>query len=147
VTSRVHHGDDPARRVPHIPLPSSTFVSGQSTRPPENWWASVDAAEWFDFGCDLFDAGFYFEAHELWEQCWRAAKDVGNDDDASFVQGLILMAAAGVKLLAGNDESRHAHLSRAAARLIDQPPRRGLRSDALREALMALRRRRRPRLS
>ena len=132
------------RRRPQLPLPRKTFVSGLSERPAEGWWRDIDAADWFAFGCDLFDAGAFFEAHELWEQCWRAAKDVGNADDARFVQGLILLAAAGVKLLAGQDESRHAHLSRAQARLFAGPPRRGLTDAALRRAVDALRRGQRP---
>ncbi len=134
-----------SRRTPHIALPTTTFVSGVSERPPELWWAHVDAADWFAYGCDLFDGGFFFEAHELWEQCWRAARAVHNDDDAAFLQGLILLAAAGVKLLAGNARSRDAHLSRAEARL-RLPPRRGLTRATIDSAITALRQGRSPSL-
>jgi predicted metal-dependent hydrolase len=133
------------RRLPAHPLPASTFVAGLTARPPDGWFDDVDRAEWFDFGCDLFDAGCYFEAHELWEQCWRAARAVGNDDDARFLQGLIKLAAAGVKLLAGADAARQSHVA-AAARLLAAEPRRGLSRSTIDGAIAALRDGRRPEL-
>jgi len=127
------------RRLPARPLPATTFVAGLSPRPPEGWCDDVDRAHWFDFGCDLFDAGCYFEAHELWELCWRAARAVGNDDDARFLQGLIKLAAAGVKLLAGADTPRLSHLEAAVRLLSVGPPRRGIARPALDDAIAALR--------
>jgi hypothetical protein len=132
------------RRLPARPLPATTFVAGLSPRPPDGWCDDVDRAEWFDFGCDLFDAGCYFEAHELWELCWRAARAVGNDDDARFVQGLIKLAAAGVKLLAGAEAPRRSHVEAAAQLLVAGPPRRGLSLATLDAAVAALRAGRRP---
>lgn len=133
------------RRLPALPLPASTFVAGVTARPPDGWFDDVDRAEWFDFGCDLFNAGCYFEAHELWEQCWRAARAVGNDDDARFLQGLIKLAAAGVKLLAGADAARQSHVA-AAARLLASAPRRGVSRSTIDGAIAALRDGRRPEL-
>lgn len=134
------------RRLPARPLPATTFVAGLSARPPEGWCDDVDRAEWFDFGCDLFDAGCYFEAHELWELCWRAARAIGNDDDARFIQGLIKLAAAGVKLLAGAEVPRQSHVEAAARLLSAGPPRRGFSLATLDAAVAALRAGRRPSL-
>jgi Domain of unknown function (DUF309) len=43
----------------------------------------------------LFDAGAFFEAHEAWEELWRAASE---PIERSFLQGLIQVAAALHKL-------------------------------------------------
>jgi hypothetical protein len=45
-------------------------------------------------GTQLFNAGEYWEAHEAWELPWNAAKAAGDHVEASYVQGLILLAAA-----------------------------------------------------
>ena len=45
-------------------------------------------------GTRLFNAGEYWEAHEAWEVPWNAAKSQGDTVEASYVQGLILLAAA-----------------------------------------------------
>ncbi len=47
-------------------------------------------------GADLFDAGAFFEAHEVWEEAWNAAED---PEERLFFQGLIQIAAAFHKLL------------------------------------------------
>ena len=45
-------------------------------------------------GAALFNAGEYWEAHEVWEVPWNAAKMSGDLQEANYVQGLILLAAA-----------------------------------------------------
>ena len=45
-------------------------------------------------GARLFNDGEYWEAHEVWEVPWNAAKASGDLREASYVQGLILLAAA-----------------------------------------------------
>jgi uncharacterized protein len=45
-------------------------------------------------GARLFNAGEYWEAHEAWEVPWNAAKARGDAAEASYIQGLILLAAA-----------------------------------------------------
>jgi predicted metal-dependent hydrolase len=50
----------------------------------------------FAQGARLFDAGEYFEAHEVWERRWRQATD---EAERRFLQGLIQIAAAFHKLL------------------------------------------------
>ncbi len=45
-------------------------------------------------GAKQFNAGEYWEAHEVWEIPWNAAKARADLIEASYVQGLILLAAA-----------------------------------------------------
>ncbi len=45
-------------------------------------------------GAKLFNLGEYWEAHEVWEVPWNAAKARGDVETANYIQGLILLAAA-----------------------------------------------------
>ncbi len=45
-------------------------------------------------GAKLFNDGEYWESHEVWEIPWNAARASGDTVEASYVQGLILLAAA-----------------------------------------------------
>ncbi|MDA1252429.1 MAG: DUF309 domain-containing protein, partial [Planctomycetota bacterium] len=78
--------------------------------------AEFDADLWRDcpeflFGIDLFNAGFYWEAHESWEAVWIAAGRRGVLAD--FLKGLIKLAAAGVKAREGNANGVRRHAARA----------------------------------
>jgi uncharacterized protein len=44
----------------------------------------------FQRGVALFNAGDFFESHEVWEELWLAA----SGDERTFLQGLIQVAAA-----------------------------------------------------
>jgi len=60
---------------------------------------------------DLFNAGFYWEAHEAWERFWN---DLGRTTpEARFVQGLIHLAAACVKIREGKPTGVSRHTKRA----------------------------------
>jgi hypothetical protein len=50
----------------------------------------------FRWGIDLFNHGYYWEAHEAWEPLWHAAKQ--SIQHRQFFKGLILLAAAGVEI-------------------------------------------------
>jgi predicted metal-dependent hydrolase len=115
--------------IPDRPLPPYTFVPdgpfphpkshpdghsyGQApSRPP-----ALDPARWADsadylFGCDLFNAGFYWEAHETWEGLWHAAGRRG--PIADLLKGLIALAAAGVKVRERRPAGVAGHARRAA---------------------------------
>jgi hypothetical protein len=116
-------GSHDVRRVPQLPLPSTTFIAGRAPpprrtpRPAEGWHdaAGDDDGVAFAWGCDLFDAGCFFEAHELWEGCWHQARARGDDDDVALLHGLIRLAAAGVKLGAGNTIAVASHVAGARA--------------------------------
>jgi hypothetical protein len=105
-------------------LPQTSFVSGLAPRPAPGWFAHVDDDDRFAFGCDLFDGACFFEAHELWESGWLARGGrvgEGVDDErgreARLLRSLIHLAAAGVKLLANNADSRRRHVAQARALL------------------------------
>ncbi len=61
---------------------------------------------------DLFNYGYYWEAHEAWEMLWHAYGRSGTKAD--FVKALIKLAAAGVKACAGNAAGVERHARRAS---------------------------------
>jgi len=85
--------------VQQDPVASVNLVSG--------WRVSSD----YLFGIDLFNHGFYWEAHEIWEQLWIACGRSGQEAD--FLKGLIKLAAAGVKVREGRPIGVQRHASRA----------------------------------
>jgi hypothetical protein len=64
------------------------------------------------YGLDLFNHGYYWEAHEAWEGLWHACGRRGRTAD--FLKGLIKLAAAGVKARAGQPRGVQDHAHRAA---------------------------------
>jgi hypothetical protein len=75
-----------------------------------------DPADWrhcteYLLGIDLFNHGYYWEAHEVWEAVWIAA---GREGAAgNFFKGLIKVAAAGVKCREGSQTGVRRHGRRA----------------------------------
>ena len=67
----------------------------------------------FRWGIDLFNHGYYWEAHEDWEPLWHAAKR--STQHRLFFKGLILLAAAGVKIREGKRVAAVRHATKAAA--------------------------------
>ena len=62
-------------------------------------------------GMILFNAGFYWEAHEAWEALWHAEGRRGVT--AELLKGLIKLAAAGVKV---RERQRHGVVTHARPR-------------------------------
>jgi predicted metal-dependent hydrolase len=128
----------PPRLVPNLPLPPYAYVPGRSPHPtsdpqghhfgvpperpdppdPEHWRACRP----YLFGIDLFNHGYYWEAHEVWEGLWHACGRKG--PTASFLKGLIKLAAAGVKAREGVPQGVRDHARRAAElfRQVEQGP-------------------------
>jgi predicted metal-dependent hydrolase len=78
--------------------------------------AALDLARWqqsdeYLFGIDLFNHGYYWEAHECWESLWIACGRSGTTAD--FLKALIKLAAAGVKVREGRSEGVRRHARRA----------------------------------
>jgi hypothetical protein len=67
----------------------------------------------FERGTALFNAGFYWEAHEVWEALWHAEGRKG--PTADLLKGLIKLAAAGVKVRERQPHGVVTHAQRAAA--------------------------------
>lgn len=117
-----------SRLVPERSLPEYGYVPGHWPHPendpdghsfeeeheidqplnPEQWSECTD----YLYGIDLFNHGYYWEAHESWEQLWHAAGRTGTTAD--FLRALIKLAAAGVKVRQGNERgiTRHARNAR-----------------------------------
>ena len=101
------------RLLPPAELPSYTFVPGtESPHPirhpdghshgrkarvpkplsPESWAENRS----YLLALDLFNLGYYWEAHEEWERLWRSS---GPDTLVGrFLKGLIKLSAAGIKV-------------------------------------------------
>jgi uncharacterized protein len=117
----------PKRFLPDDPLPPYTFVPGRTPHPISDPAGhsfghrpspleSFDPEKWRDCrpylrGIDLFNHGYYWEAHEAWEILWHAAGMHG--PAADFIKALIQLAVAGVKSLEGKSEGMRTHAARA----------------------------------
>ncbi|MCP5468226.1 MAG: DUF309 domain-containing protein [Deltaproteobacteria bacterium] len=66
---------------------------------PEEWKKN----SLYLYGIDLFNFGFWWEAHEAWETLWLKTKKFNLE--GQFLQGLIQMSAALLKLYQGNTKS------------------------------------------
>ncbi len=68
------------------------------------------------YAVDLFNEGFYWEAHEAWEHFWHVLGRT--TPEARFVQGLIHLAAACVKIREGKPAGVAKHTQRARELLV-----------------------------
>lgn len=126
------------RLVPDAPFPAYAYVPGKFPHPtrrdagPSNSnsalaLAQLDPEHWphcreYLWGIDLFNHGYYWEAHEAWENLWHAAGRRG--PVAEFLKSLIALAAAGVKAREGRLAGVRQHARRAQsifAELLEQP--------------------------
>jgi hypothetical protein len=100
------------RLQPQKSFPTYAYLPGKHPHPVrdprghsyrnEPVTVAVEAAlgsDVFRWGIDLFTHGYYWEAHEAWEPLWHAAKQ--STQHRQFFKGLILLAAAGVKIREG----------------------------------------------
>lgn len=117
------------RRYSTAPYPAYRYVPGENPHPVrdprghshdvEAQVVSIDASRWAEceaylIAADLFNARYYWEAHEALEGLWRAAPPDG--ELAALLQGVIQLAAALLK--SGMGEAGGA--SRLAARGCDK---------------------------
>lgn len=87
-----------------------SFGQAHPACPPPDWQSLPDC-ELLQHGRRLFNAGYYWEAHEAWEGVWIAAGRQGLVAD--YVKGLIKLAAAGVKIREGSAVGAQRHFARA----------------------------------
>ncbi len=122
------------RLLPDEPLPPYTHIPGKTPHPisdpaghsfghrpaplasfePENWRTCRPYLR----GIDLFNHGYYWEAHEAWEVVWHAAGKRG--PTADFIKALIQFAVAGVKELEAMPAGMRTHAKRAGELLISK---------------------------
>lgn len=119
-------------RYAATPLPPYSYVPGHTPHPvsdpaghcygrPETSAPALDPADWCEsdaycFGVDLFNHGYYWEAHEAWEGLWLTAGRRGPVGD--WLKALIKLAAAAVKAREGNPRGVERH-ARRAMELVD----------------------------
>ena len=116
------------RYRPDVKFPPYAYVPGRTAHPvsdprghsygrapakvaapdPENPGGSPELL----YAVDLFNHGYYWEAHEVWESLWHACGRTGSTAD--FLKGLIKLAAAGVKAREGKAAGVRRHAQRAA---------------------------------
>lgn len=117
----------PDRYAPEMPFPAYAYVPGQHPHPvtdpqghsfghAEETVACPGAVELehnpaFRFALDLFNHGYYWEAHEVWEGLWHVLGRTGTVAD--FLKGLIHLTAAGVKAREGRPNGVRRHAERA----------------------------------
>jgi ribosomal protein S18 acetylase RimI-like enzyme len=110
------------RYLPERPLPERAFLPGRGRRPTppalpifprpaDEWWQCPD----FLYAVDLFNAGFYWEAHEMWEGMWRQRQD--DRAQRELLQGLLQCAAFAVHARRGCPAQASDLLARALAHL------------------------------
>jgi hypothetical protein len=98
----------PKRYAPNIKLPPYSFIPGKNPHPfrdqeghsfgnehePEHL-RSLDSGDYknhpgFLYGIDLFNAGYFWECHELFEGIWKNTED---ENTRLLLQGIIQCAA------------------------------------------------------
>jgi hypothetical protein len=118
------------------PLPRYRFIPGESPHPrrheqghsfgqTEPKVAGFESRLWQDsqdyrFAVDLFNFGFWWESHELFEAFWHAFGR--RTPEGRFFQGLIQLAAAHLKRRMGNTAAAIRLFERACASLRQAPP-------------------------
>ena len=93
--------------------PQGHSAGAQASSAPSN----LDLLEWeacenYQRGITLFNHGYYWEAHEAWEDIWRLNKK--HATQAQFLQGLIKVAAAGIKIRQGHAKAARSLLTQSA---------------------------------
>lgn len=114
---------------PDNPLPPYSYVpggpwphpisgaGGHLADSPREPVAPIEADAWhlsaaYLRGVQLYNAGYYWEAHEAWESLWHAHHRRG--PTADVLKALIKLAAAGVKVRQGQPRGVSTHARRAA---------------------------------
>jgi uncharacterized protein len=105
------------------PLPPTRHVPASGSAPDHAFFAAIKAqcpprvsdANWREvppylYGFDLYAAGYFWEAHEVWEPVWMACAP--NSRERQLMAGLIQLANACLKLEMGR--------LRAARRLLGE---------------------------
>jgi len=89
------------------------------TRSPEGHGvegaADLEPREAWLYGIDLFNARYFWEAHEAWEKVWRELPEGSRGHDV--VKGLIQVAAALFKLHVGNESGARRLAARGLERI------------------------------
>ena len=115
------------KRHTHHAMPAHRHVPGSGSEPDKAVLkaATTNREDAFAYGADLFNHGFFWEAHEVWEAVWMAASP--NSARREALRTLIQMANACLKLAMG----KHNAFERLAAEIADISPGEGLAHEGL----------------
>ncbi len=113
------------RFAPRFSLPRFAYVPGSAQPHPSGLESHVPVFPLspqgpldqeispFLYGVDCFNAGFFWEAHEVWEQLWKLKEK--HSPQSRLFQGLIALAACGVKIREKRLEGCRQHGLRAVS--------------------------------
>ena len=95
---------------------------------------SKDARDLWIEGIELFNAGRFFDCHEVWEELWKRARGA----EKLFHQGMIQAAVAILHAERGNPRGARSTWQKARAKLDSLPAEHmGIALDELRDAVDA----------
>ncbi|MEZ5932092.1 MAG: DUF309 domain-containing protein [Alphaproteobacteria bacterium] len=118
------------RQGPALVLPPAPHLPGRTPRPPEGFFeplkiglsatqspAELASSTAFRSGLEAFHAGYYWEAHELWEAVWMYLPPASAE--RQLLRGLIQLANAGLKRRMGRPAAALRILALADAALAE----------------------------
>lgn len=116
------------KRYSARPFPPYAHLPGQSVHPNkpgghqekdgEPKADQQNAQELFCYGIDLFNYGYFWEAHVYFEAIWHFEQRKG--PSADFLKALIKLCAAALKARMGSQEASKGHVLRAIE-LLEKP--------------------------
>lgn len=129
----------PPRYAPHRPFPPYRYVPGRHPHPTRDAAGHsrhlaaqalepVSGASWaghepYRFACDLYNHGWFWEAHEAWESLWHLA--TRGSPERALLQGLIQVAGAHLKRHIGQEDGAGRLAARADVHLARAEPHAG----------------------
>lgn len=109
-------------RVADIPLPTYRHIPGRNDRPDMAFFDGIKAESdtaWL-YGIRLFNAGFFWEAHEVLEPVWLGA--MPNSRERHLVQAIIHLANGLLKETMERPNARRRLAGLARGRLFEAFP-------------------------
>ena len=121
------------KRHTHHAMPARRHIPGSGSVPDRAVLtaATADREDAFAYGADLYNHGFFWEAHEVWEAVWMAATP--NSARRQALRSLIQMTNACLKLAMGKRNA----FERLAAEVAQISPGEGLAHEGLDMAALA----------
>jgi len=110
-----HPVDDPRGHLDAEAAAAAAALQPEKPASHHDLAAMLLASRPWRHAVDLFNTGYAWEAHEAWESFWHALGR--RTPEARFVQGLIHLAAAVVKIREGKPAGVATHARRARALL------------------------------
>lgn len=106
-------------RTPHPERSPKGYRYGRPPRPLDADACLLTRDDWrgnddYLYGVDLFNAGYFWEAHAVWEELWVESS---SDETRAFLQSLIQLAAGCLKRSTGEPAGARKLFASALSRL------------------------------